>query len=246
MAINTPNDLFSLTLRRAQILGEGQPASAQMISDCMDATNAMLVQWNRKKTLIWNEIDVSFVSTGQLSYTVGPGQNFDTPRPDRLSAAYVRLLPVSGNNPVDQWLTIIVAHEDYAKIPLKHMQSYPLSIWYDSAWPTGLVYPYPVPPENQFEIHLVLKNQISQFTSTDQAINLPPEYIDAISWNLALRLEPAYGMSPNPAVARLAVNALNTIRQANNQVAVLGMPMGFPSGGYGNFPPWQAGMTGNN
>lgn len=245
MTIKTPNDLIAQALKRCGVIGVGQTASAEDANDAFDTLNGMIAQWNRKRWLIWSLLDVACTSTGATSYTIGTGQSFDTPRPDRLEAAYVRLLPVQGNQPFDTWLQIISSHEDYATITLKNLSTWPTTIFYDSAFPVGKIYPWPVPPSGQYEVHLIIKNQIEPFTSLTEVINtlVPPEYMEALSWNLAARLRPSYQLPPDPQVIDLAKIALNTIRQANTQISTLAMPYGIPVNrqrGYG----WFLGQTG--
>lgn len=239
-----------IDLIRQSLLNSGitlnQTIYAEDVFLAFDQLNQMVAQWNRKRWLIFNLIDVSVASTGAYFYTVGPGQDIDTPRPDRLEAAYVRLLPVSNNQPLDTWLTIIEAHEDYAQITLKKLQSYPLSIFYDSSFPYGKIYPYPVPTANQYEVHLILKNQITQFADLTTDIVLPPEYSNALMWNLVCQIRTSKGLPPDQFAMGYASTSLNVLRMANNQVRVLQMPMGFNSNYQNNFPPWQAGMTDNN
>lgn len=244
MAINTPGDIVLQALKRCNAVGIGQTPAAEDAVDAFDTMNGMIAQWNRKRWLCWALDDIAFASTGATSYTIGPDQQFNTSRPDRIEAAYVRLLPVVSNQPFDRRLNLIEAREDYASIPLKNLQSWPQSLFYDSQFPIGNIYPYPVPPAGQYEVHVLIKNQIEPFTSLAEVItdDVPPEYFEALSWNLAARLRPAYGLPPDPSVINLAKISLNTIRQANLQVPTLSMPMGYPRNGgiWGDF--WWAGL----
>lgn len=59
----------------------------------------------------------------------------------------------------------------------------------------------------------------------DTVINLPPEYEEALSYNLAIRVCSAYQVVPIPETKGLAKAALNTIRKNATQVPTLIMPM---------------------
>lgn len=244
MAINTPGDIVLQALKRCNAIGIGQTPAAEDAADAFDTMNGMISQWNRKRWLCWALDDISCASTGAISYTIGPGQSFATSRPDRLEAAYVRLLPVINNQPFDRWLDLIDSHEDYSTLGLKNLQSYPMSIFYDSQFPIGNIYPYPVGPAGQYEYHILVKNQIEPFTSLAEEIraDVPPEYFEALSWNLAARLRPAYGLPPDPSVINLAKISLNVIRQANVQVPTLSMPAGYPRNGGLVGDPWWSGL----
>ena len=85
--------------------------------------NMMLAQWQRKRWMVYSLDDVAFTPTGAASYTVGLGGTVNIPRPDRIEAAFVRL--TNGAMPVDYPLALLEAREDYNKIALKNLQTFP-------------------------------------------------------------------------------------------------------------------------
>lgn len=58
----------------------------------------------------------------------------------------------------------------------------------------------------------------------DAVMNMPPEYYDAIHYNLARRLMEMYNYEVPPSKAALAKASLNTIRIANAQIPTMSMP----------------------
>lgn len=229
--IKTPYDLLSQTLKRCGILGVGQTPEAEDMNDAFDALNGLIAQWSAKRWLVWALDDIACTSTGAQTYTIGAGEQFNTPRPDRLEFAYVRLLPNQGQQTLDTPLYIMQSREEYSSIVLKQLSTWPTSIWYDTQFPVGFIRPWPVPTANMYEIHVGVKNQITPFTALNEVITsqVPPVYFEALSWNLAARLRPAYGLPPDPQVVNLALNSLNAIRQTNVQMPILSMPYGYPS-----------------
>lgn len=222
--MTTPADIVALALVHAGVVGQGQTAGSEDTNNAFALLNMMLSQWSRKRWLVYHLIDVSFTTTGAQSYTVGPGGNFDTPRPDRIEAAFLRQLLPSMANQIDYPLTVLQSREDYNQIALKTMGTWPSLVFYDSAYPVGYLYVWPVPAASQFAVHLSLKQTLDQFTSLAQDIILPPEYVPALFYNLAGRLRPAYGMGPDPTITALAKDALNVLRGANTQIPTLRMP----------------------
>lgn len=221
----TVGDLCTLALQDCGQYGDGQTPSAQDANNALIRLNWLIAGWNRKRWLIYELIDVPLVSTGAESYTVGPGGDFNTPRPDRLEdGCFLRQLNTSPPNQVDYPLRLIQAHEDYSRIRLKSMGTWPDTIFYDSGFPLGKVFAWPVPQALIYEIHLLLKNQITAFTSLGQPIILPPEYEVALQYNLQVRLRLAYRLPADPVMVALAKDSLNTIRGANIQVPTLRMP----------------------
>jgi hypothetical protein len=241
--LTRPQDLIRLALINCGIVSRAQTIYAEDMFTAFDTLNSMISQWNRKRWLIYSLLDVACTSTGAQSYTIGTGQDFNTPRPDRLEAAYVRLLPVESGQTYDTWLEIIDSHEDYATITLKNLETWPTNIFYDSAYPVGNVYPWPVPPSGMYEVHVLVKNSLSQFPDLTTPFIIPPEYTDAMIWNLGVRLRPSYKLPVDPALMGTANQSLQVLRKANMQIESLKMPFGIPRNrarGYG----WVLGISG--
>lgn len=223
--MTTPGDIVKQALKDAGVIGVGQTALAEDTNDAFAILNQIIAQWNRKRWMIFHLLDLSIVSTGAISYTIGTGGDINSPRPDRLEAAYYRqVVAQTPPNQIDFPLQILESREDYSRIGLKQLVTVPQYIFYDAAYPLGNVYPWPVIPAANYELHVIVKAQLTAFTTLAQDINLPPEYEAALRYNLAARLRPSYQLPPDPSVTALALDALNTIRNANAQVPRLRMP----------------------
>lgn len=221
----TPSDIILQSLKDAGTLGVGQSALAEDMNDAFRKLNWMIAQWARKRYLVYHLVQVGFTSTGAQSYTVGPGGNYNVAvRPDKLEAAFFRQLVQSQPNQIDYPLELLQSMEDYSRIALKQLQSFPSYIFYDSGWPLGTIYPWPVPQANLYSVFIIIKEQLAQFTSLAQTIDLPPEYMAALQFNLTIRLWPAYKQAPDATIVALAKDALNVLRGANTQIARLTMP----------------------
>jgi hypothetical protein len=224
--MTTPQDIIRAAAKKAGILGVGQTLLAEDTNDAYADLQDMLGQWQRKRWLIYHLVDYAFQSTGAISYTVGPGGNFPiSPRPDRIESAFFRqIINESAPNQIDYPLDIIEAREDYNRISLKQLISFPQYLFYDSGFPTGQAYPWPVIQDNLYELHLTVKETLNQFTSLSQTIVLPLEYFAALKFNLAIRIKQAYSLPADPVLVGLAKDALNVIRNANLQIGRLQIP----------------------
>lgn len=222
----TPLQLCNLSLKTAGVLGVGQTAQAEDINDSFTILNYMLSAWQRQRWLIWHLVDLSVVSTGALNYSIGPAPAdiVFAQRPDRIEGGFFRQLNTGPVNPVDYPLEIIESRTTYNLIALKNLTSFATYCFYDPAYPTGLLYPWPLMQSAIWEMHISVKTLLSQFTSLTQDINLPLEYEDAILYNLARRLRVAYRLGADPELNDLAKVALNTLRKANTQIGRLTMP----------------------
>lgn len=229
--MTTAADLINLALTDAGVLGIGQTAQAQDLTDCLRRLNMMLGQWSQRRWLVYHLVDTSKVCTGAQSYTVGTGGDFNIARPAQIEAAYMRQIAPTTPTPVDFWLEPILAREDYARIALKSLSASPSTrYFYDSDFPLGRIYPWPVPSAS-FELHILTKAVLTQFAAIGDTVLLPLEYEEAIYYNLILRLRAAYQLKPDPVQIGLARSSLNTIRRANFQIGRLTMPAGLSRSG---------------
>jgi hypothetical protein len=222
--ITTPQGIITLVLKNIGVLGVGQTPAAEDLNDAFAVLQMMLGGWQQQRWLVYHLVDVEKVSTGAQSYSVGTGGDFDTLRPDMIQAAYFRQLFTSGQQPVDIPFTIIPSREDYNNIALKNLGTYPQYLFYDATWPLGTIYLYPVPAASLFQIHLTVKESLQSITSLTQTIQLPPEYRDAIFYNLSVRLRPMYQLPPDPVLIGLAKSSLSVIRTANTQIPIAEVP----------------------
>jgi hypothetical protein len=219
----TPRDIITLSLKTANVLGVGQNASPEDVNDAFNLLNMMMAQLQRRRYFIYQLVTVGAQGTGALSYTVGPGANFDTPRPAKIESAFFR----QNQNtplPVDYPLESLRAREDYNRISIKNLNSFPRYCFYDAAYPVGNVFIWPL-PSNQYEIFLTVMLQLQQFQNLSDIIALPPEYSAALMWNLTLELYPFYGLPVNPVAEKKAEASLRIIEEANAQIPMLQMPV---------------------
>lgn len=211
----------------AGIIGIDENPEQPVINRAFTQLNWLLAQWARKRWLCYRIQDYSFVATGAVSYAVGLNQTINiNPRPDRLEYAFLRFLNTGepAQFPVDVPIEIIQSHEDYSRIAVKTIGTLPWRIFYDPKWPIGELFPWPVPQPNIYEIHVGFKVVLPRFSSLQQQISFPPEYEAALNFCGAQVLRATYQMPPDPTIDRLAKNALNTLRLANQAMSTLRMP----------------------
>lgn len=227
LPIDNCGQLLVNALQDAGIIGIDETAEQIVLNRAFRQINWLLAQWARKRWLCYRIEDYSFVSTGALFYNVGLNQTINiSPRPDRLEYAFLRFLtvPQVPQFPVDIPLHIIPSHEDYSRITVKSIGTLPWQIFYDPAWPIGILRPWPVPQASIYEVHLGFKVVLPRFTSPTQPVTFPPEYEAALNWALARRLRASYQMPPDPVVDSIARDSLNAMRLANTAVSTLQTP----------------------
>jgi len=225
--MTTARDLCTMALSDSGIIGVGQTPSAEDINGAFTRLNMMISQWQRKRWFVYRLETTAFTSTGANSYTVGPGGNFNiTKRPDRIESAFCRQLVTAQPNQIDFPLEVIEARETYNLISLKQLGSLPMAVWYDPVYPTGILYPWPVPQASIYAIHISYKMVLSQFTNLSETVTFPPEYEAALMYNLAERLRLSYQMPPDPQLRAIAQDSRQVLVDANNAMPRLQLPPG--------------------
>lgn len=221
----TWGSLFSLVLRDSGVAAQGQTPNAQMANDAKTRCSMMLASWIRRRWLVYHLVETSAVCDGSLFYEVGPGMAFDIPRIDSIEAAFVRQLTVAApNGRVDYPLTLIESYEDYSTISLKEMQAGPAYwLFFDSGFPTGKLYPYPLMNSN-YSLHILTKSPMTTVTLLTDDILLPGEYELAIYASSINMTRAAFQLPADPTFVGMAKAALETIRTSNFQIRELAMP----------------------
>lgn len=227
----TVRDICTQALKDCGAFGVGQTPLAEDITDAWFRLQSMLELWNRKRWLVYHLKTIMCTSTGAITYSVGPGQQFDTgvgsTRPDKIESAFLRQLTQSQPNQIDYPLELLQSMEDYNQIALKQLVSFPGKVFYDPTWPSGTLYVWPVMQPDIYATGITVKESLpAAFANLNSLIGLPYEYIGTIVSNLAVELKPKYGMpiSPGDPLVFLAKTRLNTLRGANTAIARLQVP----------------------
>ncbi len=226
--------LIKMALKACGAVGIGQRALASDTADALTYLQMMLAQWQERRWLVYSLIDLPLTSTGAQSYTFGTGGDFNTPWVDHLEAAYFRQTITSEPQSIDYPVRLINAREDYNRISLKSLSTFPQYCFYDAAYPLANVFFWPIPPAAQYELHLTAATQLPLLTSLTQTLILPPAYQEAVVQNLAVRLRVHFQLPEDQVLTALARVALQTIKLGNAQVQRLQMPDNLTRGGFYN------------
>lgn len=221
--MTTARDIIELALFDAGVFGTGQAIPGSDANKALIRMNEMIAQWQRQRWLVYVLKDVSATMTGATSYLIGAGQTFATARPDRLEAAYIRQTTPPAPRQVDTPLEIVQSREAYSNIVLKQLASFPRYIFYESSYPYGRLYPWPL-PSSSYDLHVIVKEALQTFAALNTAYSMPDEYKAALRWNLQVVLMAAYRMPPDATVMGQAKSSLNIIRNTNLQLATLTLP----------------------
>lgn len=154
--------------------------------------------------------------------------------PAKIESAFLRQISASQPNPVDFYLDILQSMEDYNRIAIKGLESFPGYIFLDSQWPLATLFPWPVPQADLYSVNVTVLEQLqASFATISTPINMPFQYYSAMVLNLAVWLRTTFQIptfSGDP-LAGMAENSLNTLRGPNTQIARAMMPGALLQGG---------------
>jgi hypothetical protein len=210
----TANGLITKAMRLIGSLGKGEQPDSDEATDGLASLNSMLDAWQIERLMVYQIVQNSHTwPTTTTSRTIGSGGNFAVQRPVRIEAAYA----MDSSN---QWFPLVVLQNrnEYDSIVVKSTGStLPEYLFYDPAYPLGVIYLYPV-PSVQLTLKLNTWQTLQSFASLTTDLALPPGYQRAIEFNLAMELAAEYGKGKEidpqvPFIATQSKAAIKTINQ---------------------------------
>lgn len=173
---------------------EGEALTPRMMDDGFTSLNLLVKTWGAKKHL-WT------LTEGTLALVAGQAAYVITPKPLRVIS--VRRRTTFGSNVTDVPMNEF-SRQEYFDQPTKTTSpSTPVSFYFDPQATTGTLYVWPAPASTIISTvslaYTYVRRMDDLLTSNDDA-DLPQEWLQALTWNLASDLEPEYPVND----ARLA------------------------------------------
>ena len=199
-------------------IGQLRPGFGHSPSERVDALfilNAMLDSWSTDDLNAYCELIQSFpITPGQSVYTLGVGGAWNGARPVKIDKATLVVL----TNPVQPLRLNLDVYNDYQwqSINLQSTAStLAQRIYFAPTFPLATVKLWPVPTEGD-AVEISSSQMISNgFTSGTDAFNAPPGYLDAVRYQLAIRLAMEWDKPLKDGVVALASEALAKIQRLN-------------------------------
>ena len=221
MAVYTAGDQINRALRLLGVLAEGETTSASVSQDSLMAMNQMIDSWNTERLSVFSTQDQIFTwPAGQITRTLGPSGDFIGLRPVLLDEATYFRDP--GTN-VSFGIKFI-NQQQYNGIAVKTVTStYPQVIFVNMTYPDVTMSIYPRPTRD-LEWHFVSVQELSNPATLATDLFVPPGYLRAFTYNLAMEIAPEFGVEPSPQVQRIAMTSKRNLKRINNPDDVMSMP----------------------
>ncbi|MFZ2287613.1 MAG: hypothetical protein WAV93_11560 [Bacteroidales bacterium] len=217
----TAGDLITGALRLIGQLAEGETASPETTNDALVAMNQMIDSWSTERLSIFSTQDQVFTwPASTISRTLGPSGDFIGNRPVLLDdSTYFR----DAGTGVSFGIKLI-NQQQYDGIAVKTVTStYPQVLWYNMEMPDIRMFLYPVPTRS-LEWHFVSVDELVQPAFLATALLVPPGYLRAFRFNLAVEIATEFGIDPPKNVARIAMASKRTLKRINNPEDIMSLP----------------------
>lgn len=190
--------------------------------------------------MIYTINPTTFPLTGQSSYTLGPGADWDIERPMNIEQAQARL-----NSGSPQQLDISMqslTDSQYAGIAVKNTTStFPFAFYDNGNYPVRTIYIFPIGATGS-EIVLWLRQPLLDPNLLDDPVTYPPGYERAFRFNLAIELAAEFGKSIPDQVMSVATAAKLELERLNSTPRFLIGDGGMTRSGKNRYFNW---ITGN-
>lgn len=211
----TVADLIKGALRTLAVTASGETPTAAEQSDAFAALNAMLDSWSNERLAVY--------ATVRTAHTLTPGLNphtfgfrlvnpptFNSTQPIRIDRASI----IQATVPDIEIQLKLCTDAEWQATQGKTVAGIPMVLWVEKAYPVENLWLNPV-PDAAHSLVLYTWQPLTAFSGVTQAISLPPGYVRALQYALAVDLAPSYGVEPSATLVQSAMEAKAAIMRTN-------------------------------
>lgn len=227
MPTNTAEQIITAALEDLGVVAEGGAPTTEQLTKGLRRLNQLLASWSVSGLLVPSlTVEELTFTAAQSSYSIGTGADLNTTRPMLLHSAQYKT-----GDAVYFPLTILPDFKQWGDIPVKPRGGIPEEIYYNPAYPTGVIY-FDTHPAVGATLALTSWKPLTQFADKDTEWDGPIEYVSAVEYSLAVMLSPGSGADPGTIqlCAGLADKFTEPLRTALNAKRVPVLDTGYTSG----------------
>lgn len=183
----TRDDIIKRALRLVGALAQGETPSSNQTTEAAAALNGLVKAWAADGMPLWaiTERTLPFVA-GQRVYTIS------SPKALKVLQAWNHNVTSNVDIPMR-----IITQAEYNILGNKTSAGNPIQIYYDPRRDNGEMHVFPVPTtveQAANTLHYVCQIPFEDFNASTDAPDFPQEWYDAVTYGLATRLAPEYGL----------------------------------------------------
>lgn len=186
------DQVITSALRKLAVLPSGGTPTTSQISDANDALNALIKAFQADGMPLWKIASQPFTTVaGTSTYTVGPSQTINIPKP--LKVIQALYTPI---NAVNQPMNVYNRY-DFNVLPQgSTITGTPINFYYQPGNATGTIKIWPTPSDSTSTITFHYQSDYEDMTAATDSFDFPSEWIQPLIYNLAWVLAPEYGIPP--------------------------------------------------
>jgi len=190
----TRDDIIKRALRLIGVVAQGETPTATQVTEASVALNGLVLAWQSDGMPLWAIKKHSLpLVAGQYEYEMGAtSTDVVIPKPLKVLQAWYH----NSTSNVDVPMRI-VTEQQYNMLGNKTITGLPIQLWYKPKVNTGTMTIYQVPDayaEANITINFVYQAPFSTFNASTDVPDFPQEWYDAVTYGLASRLAPEYGV----------------------------------------------------
>ncbi len=186
----TTADIVRDALLLLKAIDPNEAVPAQELADGKRMLN-MLAKHLQTQAEVWPTKDITVtLDPGTPSYTVGDGEDIDTPRFLKLRSA--RRVDSDGTE-----VSIKVeARSGYMKLPNKTSEAPANIVYYDAQLSPATLYVWPTGNTDNTTVIITVQRPLEDFDTSSNTPDFPQEWYLCLVYQLAVTIGPAYGTVP--------------------------------------------------
>jgi hypothetical protein len=208
-------DLIASSMRDVGSLAQGELPNADEANVCLQKLNNMLDRWSLERLNLFTVgATIYNLTPNKQTYTVGVGAaDFNSPRPVRIQTSAAIMPGTTVRVSMDLMTSV-----EWAALREKGSSGLlPAGLYCDYDSPIARLNITPV-PTGAISIEVYGWTALTQFTTLQDVINFPLGYLEALEFNLAVRIAPEFGMQLDPVIVAAAADGKQSIQRFNAMV----------------------------
>jgi len=178
------------------------------MSNALTSLNELISMWGADGMNYVPVAESFSITAADGEYTIGSGGDFDTVRPLRINTCYLR-----DSDSYDYPVGVMSASE-YANIRNKSLSLRPTKVYLLPEYPLAKLI-FNTLPDASYTGYFEFTKNFTEYAATTTAFGLPPEYKEALVYNLALSLAADWDRVVSQFVASRALETKLIIERLN-------------------------------
>lgn len=183
----TRDDIIKRSLRLIGALAQGESPTTDQVTEAAVALNGLVKAWEADGMPLWaiKERTIT-LQANTNSYTL------TTPKPLKVIQAWYRNVTSNVDVPMR-----VITRDEYNRLGNKSSAGTPIQVYYEPRRDDGILHVFPTPSATDaanISIHIVYQAPFDDFDQAADTPDFPQEWYDAVTYGLATRLAPEYGL----------------------------------------------------